>query len=45
LMGSKNKQTSRFKRYGKRSRILDDSSPNTTDLDPTNPFGMYDDYY
>lgn len=45
MVGPRNKRNWRFKRNGKRRRILDDSSPNTTDLDPTNPFGMYDDYY
>jgi hypothetical protein len=45
LIGPKSERKWKFKTHSKRRKILDDPSPDITDLDPTNPFGMYDDYY
>ena len=45
LVGPKGDRSWKWSTYRRNRKILDDSSSNTTDLDPTNPFGMYDDYY
>jgi hypothetical protein len=45
LVGPKSERKWKFKTPRKHRKILDDSSPDTTDLDPANPFGMYDDFY
>jgi hypothetical protein len=45
MIGPRSERKWKFKAPRKSRKILGDSSPDTTDLDPTNPFGMYDDYY
>ncbi len=45
LSGQKSEQKWEFKMPRKNRKFLDSSTTDITDLDPTNPFGTYDDYY
>ena len=45
LSGPKSERKWKFKVPRKNRKFLDSSTTDVTDLDPTNPFGTYDDYY
>jgi hypothetical protein len=45
LAGPKKSRKWKFKTRHKRQSFLNSGTTETADLDPANPFGMYDDYY